>query len=303
MNSNLRSISLAAACICSLIWVAPPLASPAPAGAGGSGVVTIAELPFAITQCGVYVVAACLRGAPDQHGITIDANDVTLDLGGNTLHGTGTAGTGVRVIGAHSGITVRNGTLRGWAGSGLNANSATDTRFTNLSFVGNAGAGLRAGDAAMIARCHAAENGGDGLTAGRGSHVDNCVVRANGSDGIDVGRGSTVSGCTVRDGLGHGINASGGEAHVVGNLVSGNAGAGIVVPFGMSGCRIEDNHSTSNMIGFDIIGPGNLVLRNSTTQNTGNDYIIFGGNAYGRIVDVTGAGSFTSTEPWQNFTY
>ena len=183
MNPNLRSLPLAIALLGSLLWMAPPFASPAGQRSSATGAVTIDQLPCAITQCGVYIVVDCLRGAPDQHGITIDANDVTLDLGGNSLHGAGTAGTGVRVLGAHSGITVRNGTLRGWAGPGVNANSATDSRFEDLACVANGASGLRGGNAAVIVKCRAAENGGMGLSAVQGRQVEECVVRANGSHG------------------------------------------------------------------------------------------------------------------------
>ncbi len=47
----------------------------------------ISALPFTINQCGSYFLTDCLTGVAGQNGITIDADDVTLDLNGFTLIG------------------------------------------------------------------------------------------------------------------------------------------------------------------------------------------------------------------------
>ncbi|MEV7013126.1 right-handed parallel beta-helix repeat-containing protein [Streptosporangium sp. NPDC051022] len=54
-------------------------------------------------------------------GLTVGADDVTVNLGGHTLSGGGTGfSTGVSVIG-HKGVTVRNGTVTGFGDAGVRA--------------------------------------------------------------------------------------------------------------------------------------------------------------------------------------
>ena len=78
------------------------------------GRIPIRSLPFTIDECGSYFVAACLDGAAGEHGITIDSDDVTLDLNGFTLRGVPGSLDGVHVSAGRTGITIRNGALRDW---------------------------------------------------------------------------------------------------------------------------------------------------------------------------------------------
>src|SRR5215813_4957107 len=52
----------------------------------------ISSLPFTINQPGSYYLTGNLTGAPGANGINISASDVTLDLGGFALIGSGGAG-------------------------------------------------------------------------------------------------------------------------------------------------------------------------------------------------------------------
>ena len=53
----------------------------------------IEALPFTISAPGSYYVTGNLTGVAGQHGITIDADNVTLDLGGFELVGPGSGVT------------------------------------------------------------------------------------------------------------------------------------------------------------------------------------------------------------------
>ncbi|MGZ5022930.1 MAG: hypothetical protein ACXWAX_10115, partial [Chthoniobacterales bacterium] len=69
----------------------------------------ISSLPFTISTAGSYYVTANLTGVVGQHGITINADNVTLDLGGFELIGPGSSVTvGVRVVSGHTDATIRN---------------------------------------------------------------------------------------------------------------------------------------------------------------------------------------------------
>ena len=85
----------------------------------GDGQIDIATLPYTISQPGSYVVVKDLTlSTTGADGITITANNVTLDLNGHTLTGPGKyAGSydrGITVPGYLTNVEVRNGTVRNW---------------------------------------------------------------------------------------------------------------------------------------------------------------------------------------------
>jgi len=79
----------------------------------------ISALPAIISSSGVYCLRSDLSmGQTSGAAITIDANDVVLDLNGHVIDGSG-AGAGTWAIGIliyepHNQVTVRNGTVRGF---------------------------------------------------------------------------------------------------------------------------------------------------------------------------------------------
>jgi parallel beta-helix repeat protein len=77
--------------------------------------------------------------------------------------------------------------------------------------------------------------------------------------------------------------------------------------------RIEGNNVTDNDRGIDVDSTGNLILRNSASDNTTN-YEIAADNRYGPIEDITAGGTAavsgssapgtaSSSNPWTNFSY
>ena len=46
----------------------------------------ISSLPFTIGNCGSYFLTSCLTGSPGSDGITVTADDVTIDLNGFHSH-------------------------------------------------------------------------------------------------------------------------------------------------------------------------------------------------------------------------
>src|SRR5438445_10077681 len=61
----------------------------------------ISSVPFTISQAGSYYLTKNLTGTASQDGITIAADNVTLDLMGFSLNGIASSGNGVATSGAH----------------------------------------------------------------------------------------------------------------------------------------------------------------------------------------------------------
>ena len=257
-------------------------------------------MPFKITAQGSYYLTANLTASGSTAGITISADNVTLDLNGFALVGGGSGNvTGINVPAAQKNILIRNGTVRSWTNGGINASNATNSVIQGIRLSNNT---------APSAFFNVA-----GLSVGNGSTVKDCLVAQNAnSHGISVGNACAVSGCVARANSGGvGIRALD-SCYVVGNISDSN-GTGIVVG---SGNRIESNSCTSNASAGILIPSGatkNLVIRNSARSNNPN-YNIAGGNPYGTIVNLTPGGTgavfgnsavttIISTDPWANFAY
>jgi hypothetical protein len=98
-----------------LVALSATLRAPAPAGA--QTCTTIPSVPYTVTQPGSYCLTGNLQTAiASGEAISVQADNVTIDLSGFTLQGT--AGVSTLTRGVHSwnrrGITVRNGTIAGF---------------------------------------------------------------------------------------------------------------------------------------------------------------------------------------------
>src|SRR4030095_12626363 len=139
---------------------------------------------FIISQPGSYYLSANITGQAGKNGISIQADNVTIDLNGFALISTAIGSlNGIVVTDAHKSMTVRNGTARGWGGHGV---AASATRGASATAIG-----------CIFERLCVAANGGVGLLSGDVSTVRNCVADSNGVDGFLVGSGCTVEGSTA----------------------------------------------------------------------------------------------------------
>lgn len=210
----------------------------------------ISVLPFTISQCGRYFLTECLTGVSGQHGVTIDADDVTLDLKGFSLTGVPGSLDGVHIAPARLNTTVCAGTVRNWGGDGIDSSAPTSfhLRVNGVTIDSNGGAGVHANDEAELVDCLARGNGLDGFTIDRSGHIENCIARLNGGDGFDASSGSVLTRCTADNNAGSGIicggsvSASRSIQHSIGlRLIAGvamncevsNSGTGIDVTSGV----------------------------------------------------------------------
>jgi hypothetical protein len=138
----------------------------------------ISSLPVTITEPGNYYLTRNLTGPCCPEGIVISATGVTLDLGGFTLAGPG-AGfpAGISVQNSHSGVTIRNGTIRDWGGWGINANGAGfGVTISGVTVLSN-GVGIELSDRSTVRDSMIAGSTVDGLRLSDANYVhDNVIV-------------------------------------------------------------------------------------------------------------------------------
>ncbi len=160
---------------------------------------------FIIIAPGSYYLTGNITGEAGKHGISIQANDVTLDLNGFALvSGVGGAFRGVNVPVARSGFCIRNGSVRGWTDGGVRADAAV-TLAENLRLSENTGAtGLVVGNGSMIKDCVASGNGA-GFFAGDRTQISNCISTVNMGAGFNCTSFVTLLDCTSSRNGGTGI--------------------------------------------------------------------------------------------------
>jgi hypothetical protein len=204
--------------------------------AGGGALGTkISSLPYPINAPGFYYVSGDLTCASGS-GITVTADDVTIDLMGFRLMGT-TGGSGVLLNGRHN-VEVRNGTFKGWGAVISESQSGSGHRVLNVR----------------------ADSNSIGIFLyGLGHLVKSCTALSNASYGIFV-EGGTISG-NVASQCGTGIHCNWGS--VIGNSVWCNAGQkGIEITTDAQYATVVDQNAVS--------GPGTRFSggSNSTVKGT-----------------------------------
>jgi len=244
-------VSLSALVVFSLMVYAGDLE---PSGPPGPTMKTLAEIepgtpissvPYTIAESGSYYLAANAQTTSNMFsGITIWADNVTLDLKGFSLTGDGTDGLhGVFIEGDYKNITIRNGTIRNWGGSGVDGISATKCRAEDLQVIDNAGSGIRLlGSEQAVRNCVASDNGGSALMT---------------ISGIAVGNGSVVTGNTAH---GNGTGATGQYVFGIyareGSTVTGNT-------------AYDNGHSATGMCAYGIFLLGHSLVDQNTAYNNG----------------------------------
>lgn len=213
----------------------------------------IRSLPFTINECGSYFLAGCLMGEAGEHGITIEADDVTLDLNGFSLIGVPSSLTGIRIGSAPKNITVFNGTIRDWDGIGISS-TGDNARIFDLRVLDNA-EGINARDGCLVRDCLVEGNDIHGITIGDNCHIVRNLVIGNGDVGIAAtGMGSCIEGNVVigNDRGIHMFDATPDvRALVVGNKAHGNTTADFSAG-GLSGVGGERLDATG-ITGYNIV--------------------------------------------------
>jgi len=283
------------------------------------------EALFIISQPGSYYLSGNITGVAGKSGIGIRSSDVVLDLNGFALLGVPDPFSGIEAGSRrlpYTNIVVRNGTVSGWGGVGVDiglgkANVLVEhlqvqTNSTGISISGE------------IRNCRAYGNAFSGLI---GSRILNCIANSNGGIGIS---GNEIIACTANSNGGSGIAASSGGFHAAGVVrdceasLNGDAGIFAVsnsllvtgnhlvfnnvnaspnygeIASGGSNSRFENNHlefgDGSAGIRIYDFALRNVIIRNSTVGiPAANGYLIPAGNDVGPIGTAA-----TATSPWAN---
>jgi parallel beta-helix repeat protein len=211
---------------------------------------------FVITEPGSYYLTGDRLSSGT--GITIEANDVTIDLMGYRLTGEGAhAGNwkGIYIYGYHN-VEIRNGTICHFGGGGVYA-YGKGHRVINIRALSNGQAGYYRGIYVYA----------DGL-------VKDCTITGSTCDGITVITNCIVTGNIIYDNRGYGIY-SGAACTITGNTAYDNKFSGTVAYDGMgiyagSGCTVSGNAAFKNENDGIRALPGCTVTRNAAYYNQGN---------------------------------
>ncbi len=181
---------------------------------GGVGT-KITSLPYTITAPGFYYLTGNLT-CPSGNGITVNSDDVTIDLMGFRLSGN-TSSTGIYMNGRKN-VEIRNGTLRGWNNAIHEfSSSGVNHRVINVRAEENFSGIILNAVGSLVKGCTAANNkSGSGIEifAGTvsGNQVRNCYY------GIFVSLDGNVTGNMVSD-CHYGIYIPG-SCSVIANIIS-----------------------------------------------------------------------------------
>lgn len=259
----------------------------------------ISSLPFTITEPGSYYLTTSLSlAAPDQNGIKVDANNVTIDLMGHSLSGAGGI-NGISIEGK-SNVEIRNGTVAYWEGDGIREKGGIGHRIISVRLIWNAGNGIAlSGVSHFVKNCIASYNSGDGIAVADASTLDGNMAFGN-YIGIYSGSGCTVtnnnsqgnwaagllvqSGCTVTNNTldnnqwpaflppptdidsSTGLIVNGSSNAIRSNTLVGNPDANMRIKGSHN--AIENNLVTGSQIGIYFEATGNFYANNRASQNT-----------------------------------
>jgi hypothetical protein len=250
--------------------------------------------PVTISSRGSYRLTGDLVvSSTSANGVTIAADDVTLDLAGFSITGPGSgSGTGIFLSG-RANVEIRNGTIRAFGAQGIHENGGTarahrvlhlDVRdvggdgirlggeshrvhachaSTNGTAQGLTGSGIFVGVASLVTGSHASENWKDGIRASDGSVLRDNVARENHEAGIVAGQGSAVAANSSHSNDETGIQA-GSYSSVQANAARENGGIGIATGGGSS---VGRNAAAYNTLRGIAVGEGSAVVGNAARSN------------------------------------
>ena len=285
-----------------LLLTALPCAAPGPLTPSGPPAPTMKTLEqieprtpissagYEIAQSGSYYLTSNLTDIAGEDGITVNADDVTIDLNGFTLTGSGaTSGHGIFQAYTLRNLRVHNGKVVQWRGASkggvyaLGKNNQIDhiqaatnwhgiytgngATISDCSAYNNTDHGIYTGNGSTISDCSARYNGDDGIRAYAGCTISGCTAYKNSDEGIQAGYGSTISDCSARYNTGVGIFAGEGST-ISGCTGSYNTGDGIQAS---DDTQITGNTCDSNGqgdgAGIHVTGYDNRIDSNNVTDN------------------------------------
>jgi parallel beta-helix repeat protein len=222
-------------------------------------------------------------------GIVIGAPDITLDLRGHTIDGTG-VGVGVDNTAGHAEVTIKNGRVREFS-TGISLENASDNRLRRLVVSHNSdGIFLLDSDNNLIERSTTSDNTTTGITL---------TGMGDGSDQNEVEDNSSLD----NDFFGIAVENLSDDNRIGKNEASDNDISGILVDATSTGTLIERNvaNRNDNDAVNDDDGDGINVGNSATTlrNNTANHNNDLGIEAVAGVIDGGGNTAMNNGNPLQ----
>jgi hypothetical protein len=220
---------------------------------------------FVISQPGSYYLTGNITGVSGKAGIEIVASNVTLDLCGFALQGVAGSSQGIVAGGAILNTTVRNGTVTGWGGTGVDLGFISGCRGGLIENVhaGSNSTGIHAAATSVVRNCTATSNSVNGFGLTEGTLAECCAARSNGSSGFVLETGSIARSCSA-NGNASGFSGISTDALISECSAEANTQKGIVVsgPAIIERCMAGHNGGDGIQIAF-----GSQVLQNNCFGN------------------------------------
>ena len=281
----------------------------------------LCEIPETLDwPCSVKLAGTLSTTLTDTNGITVAANDITIDMAGHTLIGPGAdSGHGIYQDVAYRNLHVFNGKSVHWEGlnQGGIFTGGKAAILSNLQAATNR-YGIYANYSTTISGCTVSDNGDDGIHANYGCTISSCTAYNNGDNGIYASTCNTISSCTAYNNDNIGIHAfssstiSGCTAYgndldgikathgcIISSCTAGSNGDNGI--FAYHGCTVTDcvaKDNTGN--GIELFSEGQVTRCIANNNDTG----IYVGSSDNRIesnnvndnnnlgIDVNSAGNF-----------
>jgi parallel beta-helix repeat protein len=196
---------------------------------------------FIINRAGSYYLTTNLMVVSSQYAISIQTNNVTLDLNGFTIDGisnTSPNSMGIYVPFAQTDIAIRNGIVSDWPIDGIYAFHASNCQFEHLRLYNDSQQGLYAGTNCVINDC-VAQRDGTGIIGENNCNVTHCNFLGNFGQGLELGDNCIITSC----------------------MAQGNFASGFYVG---NGCVISDCSSVTNTHVAGMVGGDNCTLSGCT---------------------------------------
>lgn len=206
---------------------------------------------YRITEPGSYYLEGNVDGVSGKQGVVIESSSVVIDLNGFALRGVTGSFSGIICDATAKSVVIRNGTISGWGGSGVDIETGGGDQHILEGVVAtqNGGSGIAVGASAILVRCIAAHSGGYGIYAGPNGTLLDCKASANGwgivcdegaylsrctsSDNANAGflteTGTTLSGCVAHNNASNGIAASGNTSRILDCVAYANGSHGVSI--------------------------------------------------------------------------
>jgi hypothetical protein len=226
-----------------------------------------------INNPGSYYLTTNLTGGFNVFAISVNANDVKIDLRGWTLTSSGGASArGIHGNAALTNVSIYNGSLVGWSNSAVSLNSVVGAHVENIQVRTSRG-GIIVGNNGCVQHCQVVGIGASiGFGGGRGAIFDDCIADQF-ITGFSTGDNSILTRCIAVNNTSDGIDA-GLNANISSCLaVSNNFGI-----FALQSSRLENNSANNNL--QDGISPSgdSLVLNNICSGNASKGINVAGFN-------------------------